>query len=63
MYVFDKQEGMACDIAEFWDVGGESGKETRVDMSIGESGDTIEFTFEGMNLVVPIDRLKKLLGR
>lgn len=70
MTVFNKEEGLATDVGEYWDVGAESATPVIVVMSIDENLDSVDFcyhAFEGsddpVNLVVPVDRLRKLLRK
>jgi hypothetical protein len=61
MVVLDRKQGIATDVGEFWAKDAEIGKEVIVGISLTEDR-CVDFAFKDMNLVVPIDRLKKLLG-
>lgn len=72
MVTFDKEQGIANDIAEYWAPDAETPKQIVVGMTLKDNEDTVEFYFvmgeadeEGEHhthiLGVPIDRLKKLI--
>jgi len=61
MITFDKENGLATDIGEFWAKNSEDKKDVIVEMALGETEDTVEFIFLGMNLRVPTERLKRII--
>ena len=65
MVTFDKEQGIANDIAEYWAPDATTPKEITVGMTLKDNEDTVEFYFVMGHhthiLGVPIDRLKKLI--
>jgi hypothetical protein len=68
MKVFDKVSGMATDVGEFWRDEAEEGTPIIIDMTINEDLESVDFCYhpeqgsnEVINLIVPVDRLRKLL--
>ncbi len=68
MQVFDREQSIATDVGEYWDVEAEAGTPVIVNMAISDDIASVDFSFgpfkyseDKVNLVIPIDRLRKLL--
>lgn len=65
MITFDKKQGMAIDVGEYWGPDAENPERIIVDMNLSDDTEAVEFSYQvdGERIIIgiPVDRLKRLL--